>query len=59
MIRIHLFRWWRRWQLDIGTRRGWLSVGADWREGVRPILYLSPDATPQRATFNINRDSRD
>lgn len=56
MIRIYLFRWWRHWQLDVGLRdRGWLSIGLEWKRGIRPVLYLSPDATPQRATFSINR----
>lgn len=59
MIRIHLFRWWRHWQLDAGWRdRGWLSIGLEWRSGLRPIFYLSPDATPQRATFDINKRQR-
>jgi len=41
-----LFRWWKRWQLDIAFRRGYLSLGVDWRDRLQPVAYWSPDATP-------------
>lgn len=44
--RFFLFRWWKRTQLDIRLRDGFLSVGLDWRTGWSPIAYWSPDATP-------------
>lgn len=44
--RFILFRWRRRWQLDIRLRASFLSLGLDWREGWRPVAYWSPDATP-------------
>lgn len=46
MLRTHLFRWWKRTQLDTRTRSGWLSVGLDRRDGWHPFAYWSPDATP-------------
>lgn len=43
----HLFRWYRRTQLDIQWGGGWLSVGLDRHQFPwRPIAYWSPDATP-------------
>jgi hypothetical protein len=44
--RFILFRWWKHWQLDIRLSNRFLSIGLNWREGVRPVAYLSPDATP-------------
>jgi hypothetical protein len=51
-MKTHLFRWWRRTQLDIELRAGFLSLGLDRRtpRGAlfpwRLIAYYSPDATP-------------
>lgn len=46
MTRLYFFRWWKRTQLDIRLRRGYLSLGLDRRDGWRVIAYTSPDATP-------------
>jgi hypothetical protein len=50
--RVHLFRWWKRTQVDIDLGSQWLCLGID-RHGVwQPIAYLSPDATP------VHREAR-
>jgi hypothetical protein len=50
--RVHLFRWWKRTQVDIDLGSQWLCFGID-RHGVwQPIAYLSPDATP------VHREAR-
>lgn len=46
MSRAMLFRWYKRKQLDIRLWSGYLSLGLDWRDGLRAIAYWSPDATP-------------
>lgn len=46
MTRPHLFRWWKRTQLDLPCHGGWLSLGLDRRDWWKPIAYWSPDATP-------------
>jgi hypothetical protein len=49
VARAHLFRWWKRTQLDIDCRGGWLSLGLDRRDRWKPIAYWSPDATPMHS----------
>jgi hypothetical protein len=46
MRKVHLFRWWKRTQLDIEWRGGWLSLGLNRRGRWGLIAYWSPDATP-------------
>lgn len=53
MRRVALFRWWKRTQLDIRLKNGFLSLGLDrraprWASHLRwrLIAYYSPDATP-------------